>query len=242
MCYFVASGVNAATPTLDESRGKQVSVLELYTAYGCSRCPPADAWLRKLADWPGLWREFIPLAFPVDYWNDLGGPDRVASKTFSDRQREYARQGRLSSVYTPGFVLRGHEWRGWFRRSAPEWASRAVVGKLSLELRDDSHALIRFTPQEPVERARFTVHLAILGFGLTTAVAGGENRGRKLEEDFVVLGYRSAKQSSSLAEWNLALPKVIPARTTRRAIAAWVSVDADPTPRQAVGGWLPSET
>lgn len=120
LLFFTASDVNAATPTLYESADEQVSILELYTSHGCSSCPPADAWLSKLVDRPGLWDEFIPLAFHVDYWNDLGWPDRFASKTFTDRQREYARQGYLSSVYTPGFVLRGDEWRGWFMRRSPE--------------------------------------------------------------------------------------------------------------------------
>lgn len=239
LLFFTASDVNAATPTLYESADEQVSILELYTSHGCSSCPPADAWLSKLVDRPGLWDEFIPLAFHVDYWNDLGWPDRFASKTFTDRQREYARQGYLSSVYTPGFVLRGDEWRGWFMRRSPELESKNVVGKLFLELLDDSRVLIRFKPQEPLDPARLTVHLAIVGFGLSTDVGAGENRGRELEEDFVVLGYRSAGHSSSSAEWDLALPTVVPARTTRRAIVAWVSVDADPAPRQAVGGWLP---
>ena len=242
LVFLFTSGINAATPILYESSQREVSVLELYTSHGCSSCPPADAWLSKLADRPGLWLEFIPVAFHVDYWNNLGWPDRFASKRFSDRQREYAHQGHLSSVYTPGFVLRGKEWRGWFRRSPPDLTSEAIVGSLSLKLRDDSSALIRFNPKVPLETDRLTLHLAVLGFGLTTDIGGGENSGRTLEEDFVVLGYRSAKPSSKLAEWDLALPKVVPARTTRRAIAAWVSVDGDPTPRQAVGGWLPSDT
>lgn len=238
--FFATSGVNTAAATYYESGVDQVSVLELYTSQGCSSCPPADAWLSKLLDRPGLWREFIPLAFHVDYWNDLGWPDRFASGTFSDRQRAYARQARLSTVYTPGFVVRGKEWRGWFRKHPPVLVSGEVVGKLSLQLEDDSRARIRFESRQRVQPGRMKVHLAILGFGLATEVRGGENRGRMLEENFVVLGYRSSAPSSSSAEWDLALPEVVPAQTGRRAIVAWVSVDADPTPRQAVGGWLPT--
>lgn len=241
LLLIVTVGGNTAASTRFETGETQVSVLELYTSHGCSSCPPADAWLSGLKDQPGLWREFIPLAFHVDYWDDLGWPDRFASATFSERQRRYARQARVSTVYTPGFVLRGDEWRGWFRRLAPDLASEKPVGGLSLEVSDDSRARVRFTPREPVEPARLTVHLAILGFGLATDVRGGENRGRTLEEDFVVLGHRASRHSSRLPEWELGLPGVVPARTTRRAIVAWVSVDTDPTPLQAVGGWLPTE-
>ena len=238
LLLLAVAGVNATTSLRYESGIKQVSLLELYTSHGCSSCPPADAWLSTLKDQPGLWREFIPLALHVDYWDDLGWPDRFASRTFSDRQRQYARQAHLSTVYTPGFVLRGEEWRGWFRRLTPDLATENLVGQLSLELHQDSRARIRFTPRKPVEPGRLTVHLAILGFGLATDVSGGENRGRRLEEDFVMLGYLSAGHSH-LGEWDLALPQVVPARSTRRAIAAWISVDTDPTPLQAVGGWLP---
>lgn len=236
---WLASSAGAATPIVFESSENQVSVLELYTSQGCSSCPPADAWLSRFVDSPGLWSEFIPLGFHVDYWNDLGYPDPFASRAFSDRQRQYARQGHLSSVYTPGFVVRGEEWRGWFRRKPPALLSTENIGKLRLELHDGSRAKIQFKPTSPLQGDQLTLHLAILGFGLTTDVGAGENRGRTLKEDFVVLGYDTTQQFSGSGDWDLALPSVVPATTTRKAIAAWVSEGDNLTPRQAVGGWLP---
>ncbi len=243
LCLLVLAvpAVNAAPLSVYESPEEKVAVLELYTSHGCSSCPPADAWLRTLAEQPGLWNEFIPLAFHVDYWNDLGWPDQFAAGVYSDRQREYFRKGHISSVYTPGFVLRGREWRGWFNGRAPELSPGARVGKLSLALHDDQRALIRFNPQESANPPQLIAHVAILGFGLTTAVNAGENRGRTLEEDFVVLGYRASRQNSA-AVWDLALPDVVDASTSRRAIVAWISTGAAPVPVQAVGGWLPPGT
>jgi hypothetical protein len=110
-----------------------------------------------------------------------------------------------------------------------------------MQLRDGPHAAIRFKPLKAWDPERLTAHLAVVGFGLTTPVGGGENRGRDLDEDFVVLGYGSSRQASALLEWDLAVPETVPAETTRRAIVAWVSADADPRPLQAVAGWLPSE-
>jgi len=57
-------------------------LVELYTSEGCSSCPPADRWLSARArasdaNW---------LAFHVDYWDDIGWPDRFASPLFSQRQ------------------------------------------------------------------------------------------------------------------------------------------------------------
>ncbi|MCB1738986.1 MAG: DUF1223 domain-containing protein, partial [Gammaproteobacteria bacterium] len=94
---------------------RQVALLELFTSEGCSSCPPADRWLSGLIDDPRLWRELVPVAFHVDYWDYLGWPDRFASREFSRRQRDHARSGGLSQVYTPGVVLNGAEWRGWHR-------------------------------------------------------------------------------------------------------------------------------
>lgn len=235
----VGLDVDAGTLASYQSPVEQVPVLELYTSHGCSSCPPADDWLRRFTDQPGLWNEVIPLAFHVDYWDDLGWPDRFASSVFSDRQRSYARSGRLSSVYTPGFVIAGQEWRGWFSKRAPDLQVGPAVGSLYVELSDAPQASIRFAAVETWEPGRLTAHLAVVGFGLTTPVGGGENRGRDLEEDFVVLGYRSSRQSGPKPEWEMAFPEVVRATTKRRALVVWLSVDSDPAPLQAVAGWLP---
>jgi hypothetical protein len=55
-----------------ESTDPQTPLLELYTSEGCSSCPPAEAWRARLKDAPGLWRDFVPVAFHVDYWDHLG--------------------------------------------------------------------------------------------------------------------------------------------------------------------------
>src|SRR5689334_8314649 len=68
----------------------QVALLELFTSEGCSSCPPAERWLGALRDAPGLWRDFVPIAFHVNYWDRLGWPDRFASREATQRQHAYA--------------------------------------------------------------------------------------------------------------------------------------------------------
>jgi hypothetical protein len=64
---------NAEPGTIQfQSASAQTALLELYTSEGCSRCPPAEAWLTGLQNSPRLWKDFAPVAFHVDYWNDLG--------------------------------------------------------------------------------------------------------------------------------------------------------------------------
>lgn len=67
-----------AAAGLELTSGKQQTTLvELYTSQGCSSCPPAERWLSSLQNDPRLWKELIPVAFHVDYWNYLGWNDQI---------------------------------------------------------------------------------------------------------------------------------------------------------------------
>ena len=80
-----------------------VVVVELYTSQGCSSCPPADAYIARLADRPGV----LPLALHVDYWDYIGWADAFAQPKFTDRQRAYAAAAGSGSIYTPQTVVNG---------------------------------------------------------------------------------------------------------------------------------------
>src|SRR5882724_13240893 len=110
MAMFACVAASAA-PVIFQSSGRQTAVLELFTSEGCSSCPPAEAWLSKLKGAPGLWHDFVPVAFHVDYWDHLGWKDPFASKEWTARQYHYSAIWKSSSVYTPAFVLDGREWQ-----------------------------------------------------------------------------------------------------------------------------------
>ena len=77
-------------------------VVELFQSQGCSSCPPADVILNGLADRPDV----IALNFSVTYWDYLGWKDSFAQSAFTERQRDYAANGR-GQVATPQMVLNG---------------------------------------------------------------------------------------------------------------------------------------
>ena len=79
-----------AADRIFESGPVKVHLIELFTSQGCSSCPPAEAWLSKLKSEPGLWKDFIPLAFHVDYWDRLGWRDPFAAKQWTARQYQYS--------------------------------------------------------------------------------------------------------------------------------------------------------
>src|SRR5215470_14872601 len=57
----------AGAPTPSQ---KPIVVVELFTAEGCSSCPPADELLAKMAGIPLDDISIVPLGFHVTYWND----------------------------------------------------------------------------------------------------------------------------------------------------------------------------
>ena len=220
-----------------ESGTTQVPLLELYTSEGCSSCPPADRWLSELIEDPDLWNDYVPVALHVDYWDYLGWGDKFASAAFSDRQREYRRSGYTSGVYTPGVILGGQEWRSWRRATTPPMLERPRVGSLAISV-ENGEFEASFSPEKTAEIAKPTLHVVQLGFGLCTQIKAGENRGRELTHDFVVLDHQQFKANRSQS-WTgtLERPELVNG-VGRVAVAAWISDGGDPIPLQSVGGWI----
>ena len=225
-----------------QSGTNRAALVELYTSEGCSSCPPAEEWLSQLKADPRLWMDFVPVAFHVDYWDYLGWRDPFGAGSFSERQRTYAAEWREQSVYTPGFVLDGKEWRGWMPRDGVPRASNHAVGSLSATSDDARAWSLRFEPAKQALGERCIFHVALLGFDLTSDVKSGENRGRKLRHDFVVLttARMEANQSHNVFDAVVSLPKSPHIQVARSGIACWVTRSAGLEPLQAVGGWLPT--
>lgn len=228
----LAAQVQAA-PLLLDSGPAQVSLLELYTSQGCSSCPPAERWLNAWVDDARLWRDLVPLALHVDYWDYLGWRDPFASAEYGARQRAYASAGRARGVYTPGFFLNGREWRGWTLRLPPR-ASGSEPGRLVARI--DGR---RLTAAFPSDGMPLELHFAVLGCGIETPVRQGENRNRTLRQDFVVLQH--GKHAAPDGHWDIELPASAATAADRFGIALWVSHAGELRPLQATGGWLPAD-
>ena len=234
---LAAASLHAAGLHL-ESGPARVAVIELYTSEGCSSCPPADRWLGALRTDPGLWKDFVPMAFHVNYWDHLGWKDRLSSPELTARQYAYASALGMSQVYTPCFFRDGEEWR-------PLWGSPPKAGqpagRLTVDL-DGDHCRITYVPSEAATAARL-VHVALLGGGLSSRVTAGENSGETLRHEFVVVGLADGALDVSSpggpARAVVALPQARVPDLGRRALAVWVTRPGELTPVQATGGWIP---
>ncbi len=225
----------ASEKILFQSPEKQTTLIELFTAEGCSSCPPAEAWLSALRDRPGLWKTFVPLAFHVDYWDKRGWKDRFASPAYTARQRAYAAAWKNGAAYTPAFAVNGRE-----ERSPVLPSSRATGGTLRiLPGGAENRFVITFTPESNAS-SDWEAHLALLGSGVTTKVSAGENAGRELRHDFVVLDYQHLpmKRDGTSARADVAISSNEIGAIPRPALAAWVTARGQLLPVQATGGWL----
>ncbi|MEO7796538.1 MAG: DUF1223 domain-containing protein [Opitutaceae bacterium] len=221
----------------------RVSLIELYTSEGCSSCPPAERWVASLRDAPGLWRDFVPVAFHVNYWDHLGWRDRFAAKEFTQREHAYAAKWASNSVYTPCFVRDGAEWRA---SSRPPQPSSEKAGALSVAVAGNGAVQVEFSPAAPRKTSEaFEVHVAILGGGFASKVTAGENRGETLRQEFVALALEThpfPALGGDRLRTEFVLPRSSITDATRRAIAVWVTRRGELVSLQTTGGWLePSE-
>jgi hypothetical protein len=194
--FAVAALPSFAAGDACESRSAaaRVAVLELYTSEGCNSCPPADRWLSALPAKGFTPDRLIPLAFHVDYWDQLGWPDRMAKTQFSVRQRMQANRNRSSVIYTPQLLLNGADYRSLF--SDGDFGDRLdtlnrLPAAADLILRQHPTAAgveldldVRLAHAATGSTAK--TYVAITENRLQSAIKAGENRGKLLHHDFVV--------------------------------------------------------
>ena len=231
----------AAEPQRFTSGPNHIALVELYTSAGCSSCPPAERWIASRKNDAGLWRDYVPVAFHVDYWNRLGWPDRFSTREFTQRQYALAAAWGSGSVYTPCFVRDGAEWQ---ERGAREVRpSSAKAGVLAVTL-DGATVRAEFTPADNAVRAKdkddFEIHVALLGGGLVSKVTAGENSGETLKQEFValVLGSHALTADGAVQRAEFQLPATKVKDAAPRALAAWVTRRGKFESVQATGGWL----
>jgi hypothetical protein len=185
----LVAGAVLTWPAAQADAPSRPLVVELFTAQGCSSCPPADAFLGQLSARPDV----VALAFHVDYWDSSGWRDRFELRQSVERQNVYVRNFHRPSAFTPQFVIDG-------RKDALDTSS--IVQALQ-QPRDGVPVTLAVREGEVVvdvgekqgERASDVVLVAFLRHAVSS-VGRGENAGKTLEEFNIVRSIRN------LGEWN----------------------------------------
>lgn len=193
LCLGIGAGIASAA---DASEPVASPVLvELFTAEGCSSCPPADAFLMQIdAHQPIPGAQLIVLSEHMNYWND-SWPDPFASAQLTARQADYVHAFKLRSPYTPQLVVDGTTEVRLSEPQQIEQIFRAAAGGPKLPIRVAS---IKAEPGTPAhfsgevevdgstQQHKADVYLAIALDRVETKVLRGENRGKTIAHVAVV--------------------------------------------------------
>ena len=191
---MTATTITAAADDCTYRTGAQTTALvELFTSEGCSSCPPADRWISGFVSHPRFER-FVPLAFHVNYWDDLGWKDRFADQRYTERQRALAKAAGANMVYTPQVTLQGRDanWRSEAAFAAQIDAINRKPNRANLQLHATAGAdggigamvSANFVP--PLNPDHVALIVALTQDGLSSKVTAGENSGETLRHNFVV--------------------------------------------------------
>ncbi|MEQ9260378.1 MAG: DUF1223 domain-containing protein [Roseovarius sp.] len=193
---LVALLLAGASPSLAQDRPVLV---ELFTSQGCSSCPPADAFLHKLA----ARDDVVALALHVDYWDYIGWKDSFASEAYTARQRAYAREAGRRMVYTPQMIIMGaDDVVGNRPKDVAELIARhkAAPRPVTLEARRTGGALRIRAEASRALPGRATVQVFRYRPESTVAITRGENAGRTLDYANVVTSM------AVVGEWDMRAP------------------------------------
>jgi hypothetical protein len=196
----LSSAPELASPAPDAERRV---VLELFTSQGCSSCPAAERVLSRIGLEEEVRAQVVPLAFHVDYWNDLGWRDPFSARAWTQRQIAYGRRLGVADPYTPQLVVDGRTQLngGDVARLRAEVAASlegAPAASISVARRDDParsreiSVVVAAAVSASVAAHELDAVVALYESGLETPVARGENGGRTLRNDFVVRRLKTA--------------------------------------------------
>jgi len=156
---------NACDTSIYISGTEKTHLVELFTTEECSSCPPAEKWLNSLSSHPGLWRDFVPVAFHVSYWGYLGWKDPIAKPEYSARHKSYAKSWK-SVVYTPTFALDGREWRMQLSQRVPPTKSDETAGVLKVTRETTGKLAATYFPPRNETAGSYIMSAALLGHGI----------------------------------------------------------------------------
>ena len=159
----------------------QPVIVELFTAEGCTACPPADALLDRLArEQPVAGADILALELHVDYF-DGAVVDPFAQASFGARQTAYLRAFGKQGAYTPQLVVDGQrEMIGSREREAQDAIAEAARGqraKVQIARSGDRLTITVDGLAELGGSDALDLMLAMTEEGLASHATGGESIG-----------------------------------------------------------------
>jgi hypothetical protein len=187
---------NNAMATGVSSAGARPILVELFTAEGCSSCPPADALLQMMdTSQPVSGAQLIVLSEHVDYWDHEGWKDPNSSPELTARQSAYVRALGLKTPYTPQIIVDGtRELRAGGPQQIGDFFQEAVaapkisvrIGEMAVDAGDPAALRMRIEADGNPDKRNAEVYVAVALDRVESQVLRGENSGRHLTHVAVV--------------------------------------------------------
>jgi hypothetical protein len=184
-------------------------LLELFTAEGCSSCPPADDLISAVDELqPIAGAQLIVLSEHVTYW-DGSSKDRFGLQAVNNRQLAYSQLLKVDGVFTPQMVIDGqYQCVGG---NGPE------VKRLILKALEQPKPLLELTATREGTKIKANVSffgidgasvlIAIAEDKAQTKITKGENAGKTLRHTAVVRSLHVVgKSSTGRFDKNVELP------------------------------------
>lgn len=195
---FTTDNAKIQKKIYSDSQG--IVILELFTSQGCSSCPPADKVLEKyvLNNNPNI----IPLAFHIDYWNNLGWKDPFSKAEFTNRQRDYSRNFNSGNIYTPQLIINGkHQVVGSNENAIKTIVNQELLIKnpAKIDINSITHVgnqlIVKYSATD--FSANKIVNLALVKKKEFTSIKRGENSGLKQISYNIVYDFKSKSLTNS---------------------------------------------
>ena len=177
-------------------KNSQFALVELYTSESCSSCPPAErltSEIRRMALAKRL--NIFCVSFHVDYFDGGSWSDGFSDGRFSARQRAYEHKRFSGMYYTPQMIVNGkYQTLGHKRANAFDAINRSLKlpAKVAVSVRqvkkEDGAIAVNACTMGKFENAALCV--ALVEHGIQRRITGGENKGRTLSMDNVVLEFK----------------------------------------------------
>lgn len=216
----------------------KTEILELFSSEGCSSCPPAERQISQLQQHKGLWVDFIPINFHVDYWNRLGWTDPYSKEIYTQRQHQYAKLWNVKTVYTPAFAFQNEDMGPVLKLNLLENLKKiqsSTTLKVNISETSDAFKIkvqvIGLSLRKPHE-----VYFTIMGHGFISKITTGENSGRTLTQNFVALATQTKMISKDKIEF--VFSKTESLKSGKLSFVAWVTEKSSFQVIQSVGGYL----
>ena len=182
-------------PTADSSDPSHPVLVELFTSEGCSSCPPADVFLKKIDGFepaPGV--RLIVLSEHVTYWDHDGWKDPNSSQALTDRQAAYETALGEKESFTPQLIVDGtaqlrllsdpQSMDGVLQKAAADPKVPVRISDATFDPSDPARLRLHLDADAAPDNA--DVYVAVALDHVESQVLKGENGGKHLEHVAVV--------------------------------------------------------